>query len=136
MSDSTTSAIRPNQNSRDRCGPKLTGQVWVGGLLGKVPQIHGKTPTDGPQMLHWSLDDKRLDVTDSLVSSWDNQFYPNIATHGSIMLQIDADTTKGGLTLNDRFFVHFGQEPDGPARPMKCVSLWATRRRMCGSECV
>jgi selenium-binding protein 1 len=32
------------------------------------------------------------------------------------MLQIEADTTKGGLTLNERFFVDFGQEPDGPAR--------------------
>ena len=96
--------------------PKLTGQVWVGGLLGKAPKIHGKTAPGGPQMLQLSLDGKRLYVTDSLVSSWDNQFYPNIAKQGSIMLQVDADTTKGGLTLNDRFFVDFGQEPDGPAR--------------------
>ncbi|MBC7818848.1 MAG: selenium-binding family protein [Planctomycetaceae bacterium] len=96
--------------------PILTGQVWVGGLLGKAPKIHGKTATGGPQMLQLSLDGKRLYVTDSLVSSWDNQFYPNIAKQGSIMLRVDADTTKGGLTLNDRFFVDFGQEPDGPAR--------------------
>lgn len=101
---------------RDPAKPKLTGQVWVGGLLGKAPKIRGKQPTGGPQMLQLSLDGKRLYVTDSLVSSWDNQFYPNIAKQGSLMLQVDANTEKGGLTLNDRFFLDFGQEPDGPAR--------------------
>lgn len=96
--------------------PKLTGQVWVGGLLGKAPKIHGQQPTGGPQMLQLSLDGKRLYVTDSLVSSWDNQFYPNIAKQGSLMLQLDADTNKGGLQLNEKFFLDFGKEPDGPAR--------------------
>ena len=32
------------------------------------------------------------------------------------MLQIDCDTEKGGLKLNDNFFVDFGKEPAGPAR--------------------
>ena len=32
------------------------------------------------------------------------------------MLQLDCDTEKGGLKLNERFFVDFGKEPDGPAR--------------------
>ena len=67
-------------------------------------------------MLQLSLDGKRLYVTNSLFSSWDNQFYPDIAKHGSLMLQIDCDTEKGGLKLNERFFVDFGKEPDGPAR--------------------
>ena len=67
-------------------------------------------------MLQLSLDGKRLYVTDSLVSSWDNQFYPKMATQGSLMLQLDADTEKGGLKLNDRFVVDIGKEPDGPAR--------------------
>ena len=66
-------------------------------------------------MLQLSLDGKRLYVTDSLFSSWDNQFYPTIAKQGSLMLQLDADTKTGGLTLNDRFLVDFGKEPDGPA---------------------
>ncbi len=30
--------------------------------------------------------------------------------------QIDCDTEKGGMTLNERFLVDFGREPDGPAR--------------------
>ena len=70
----------------------------------------------GPQMLQLSLDGKRLYVTNSLFSSWDNQFYPNIAKQGSLMLQLDCDTEKGGLKLNERFLVDFGKEPDGPAR--------------------
>jgi selenium-binding protein 1 len=31
-------------------------------------------------------------------------------------LQIDCDTAKGGMKLNERFFVDYGREPDGPAR--------------------
>jgi methanethiol oxidase len=96
--------------------PKLTGQAWLGGLLGKSPKFRDTVPNGGPQMLQLSLDGRRLYVTDSLVSGWDNQFYPNIAKNGSLMLQLDADTEKGGLTLNDRFLVDFGKEPEGPAR--------------------
>jgi selenium-binding protein 1 len=100
----------------DPAKPKLTGQVWVGGVLGKGPQLGGRAARGGPQMLQLSLDGKRLYVTDSLVSSWDNQFYPNIAKNGSLMLQLDADTEKGGLKLNEKFLVDFGKEPGGPAR--------------------
>ena len=43
----------------------------------------GKKLAGGPQMLQLSLDGKRLYVTNSLFSSWDNQFYPQIAKQGS-----------------------------------------------------
>ena len=56
-------------------------------------------------MLQLSLDGKRLYVTNSLYSPWDDQFYPKMAEQGSWMLQIDCDTKSGGLTLNDRFYV-------------------------------
>jgi selenium-binding protein 1 len=55
-------------------------------------------------------------VTSSLFSSWDNQFYPDIAKSGSYLMQIDCDPAKGGMTINKKFMVDFGQEPDGPAR--------------------
>jgi selenium-binding protein 1 len=100
----------------DPAKPKLTGQVWVGGVIGKAPKFRGTQARGGPQMLQLSLDGKRLYVTDSLVSSWDNQFYPNVGKQGSLMLQLDADTERGGLKLNERFLVDFGKEPDGPAR--------------------
>lgn len=96
--------------------PKLTGRIWCGGLLDKAPVIRGKKVAGGPQMLQLSLDGKRLYVTSSLFSSWDNQFYPDIAKSGSYLLQIDCDTNKGGMTLNEDFFVDFGKEPGGPAR--------------------
>lgn len=67
-------------------------------------------------MLQLSLDGRRLYVTNSRYSSWDDQFYPQIAESGSYMMKIDCDTESGGLSLDDRFYVDFGQEPDGPAR--------------------
>jgi len=100
----------------DPSKPKLTGQVWVGGLIGNAPRFGDTMARGGPQMLQLSLDGKRLYVTDSLFSSWDNQFYPKIAERGSLMLQIDADSEKGGLKLNERFLVDFGKEPNGPPR--------------------
>jgi len=97
--------------------PKLAGRVWLGGLIGKdAPKLGGKPLTGGPQMLQLSLDGKRLYVTSSLFSSWDDQFYPAMAEKGSYLVQVDCDTEKGGLSLNEDFFVDFGREPTGPAR--------------------
>jgi methanethiol oxidase len=55
-------------------------------------------------------------VTTSLFSSWDNQFYLEMAKRGSDLLQVDCDTQNGGLTLNEQCHVDFGQEPHGSAR--------------------
>ena len=77
-------------------------------------------------MIQLSLDGKRIDVTNSLFSRWDEQFYgddlvffemngDDLVKKGSHMLQIDVDTEKGGLAINPNFFVDFGTEPDGPA---------------------
>jgi selenium-binding protein 1 len=100
----------------DPSRPRLTGQVWCGGVIGKTPDFRGRPLTGGPQMLQLSLDGKRLYVTNSLLSKWDDQFYPDIAKQGSYMLQIDCDTRRGGMKVNERFFVDFGKEPRGPAR--------------------
>src|SRR5262249_39924117 len=100
----------------DPSKPRLAGQVWLGGILGKTPAVPRPTLTGGPQMLQLSLDGRRLYVTNSLFSSWDNQFYPQIAKQGSYLLAVDCDTDKGGLKMNERFFVDFGKEPTGPAR--------------------
>ncbi|MBD2019546.1 selenium-binding family protein [Leptolyngbya sp. FACHB-36] len=100
----------------DPANPKLVGQVWCGGLLGKSGDVNGHTLTGGPQMLQLSLDGKRLYVTSSLFSTWDNQFYPDMSKTGSYMLQIDCNTETGGLAINPNFFVDFGSEPQGPAR--------------------
>ena len=49
-----------------------------GGLIGKETFHNGNKLTAGPQMLQLSLDGKRLYVTNSLFSAWDDQFYPGI----------------------------------------------------------
>ncbi len=67
----------------DLSSPRLTGQIWCGGLLGKSQKVAGHKLEGGPQMLQLSLDGKRLYVTNSLYSSWDNQFYPELAEEGS-----------------------------------------------------
>jgi selenium-binding protein 1 len=100
----------------DPAKPRLAGQLQIGGVEGKGLEVRGKKLPGGPQMLQLSLDGKRLYVTSSLFSSWDNQFYPQIAEQGSYMLQIDCDTARGGLAMADKFLVDFGREPGGPAR--------------------
>jgi methanethiol oxidase len=99
----------------DPSKPRLAGRIWLGGLIGRRPDTELPL-VGGPQMLQLSLDGRRLYVTNSLYSSWDNQFYPKMAERGSHMLKLDCDTTRGGLTLDERFFVDFGREPEGPAR--------------------
>jgi selenium-binding protein 1 len=96
--------------------PQLKGQVWCGGVLGKGSNGGGRRLNGGPNMLQLSLDGKRLYTTSSLLSSWDNQFYPDIARQGSYLLKINCDTENGGISIDPDFFVDFGQEPAGPTR--------------------
>jgi selenium-binding protein 1 len=103
----------------DPAHPRLVGQVWCGGVLGRPENavtVQGHALRGGPHMLQLSLDGKRLYTTNSLLSTWDNQFYPELARSGSYLLQIDCAPETGGLKINDRFYVDFGQEPSGPAR--------------------
>ena len=100
----------------DPHNPKLTGQVWMGGLLGKAPIVNGVKVAGGPQMYQLSLDGKRMYVTTSLFSTWDNQFYPEIRKQGGAMIMIDCDVENGGMKINKDFIVDFGKEPNGPSR--------------------
>lgn len=100
----------------DPTNPRLVGRVWCGGVLGNAPEVRGTRLRGGPQMLQLSLDGKRLYATNSLLSSWDEQFYPDIGKQGSHMIRIDCDVDKGGLAIDPDFFVDFGAEPGGPAR--------------------
>ena len=95
----------------DPANPKLTGQLWLGGLLGK-PSDAGRDLNGGPQMLQLSLDGRRLYVTNSLYSTWDNQFYPGLR---SWLLKVDIGED-GSMTVDPSFFVDFGDRPGGPAR--------------------
>ncbi len=87
----------------DPANPRLTGQVWLGGLLQPVT-VAGRELSGGPQMLQLSMDGRRLYVTNSLYSTWDNQFYPGLK---SWMMKLDCDPN-GGMSVDERFFVDFG----------------------------
>jgi len=91
--------------------PKLTGQIWLGGVIGK-PGDSRRDLNGGPNMIQLSYDGRRLYVTNSLYSTWDNQFYPELR---SWLLRIDCDPN-GGMELDHDFFVDFHDRPAGPAR--------------------
>ncbi len=95
----------------DPKNPKLTGQLWLGGVLGK-PNDGGRDLNGGPQMIQLSLDGKRLYVTNSLYSTWDNQFYPELR---SWLLKVDIGED-GSMEVDRDFFVDFNDRPGGPAR--------------------
>lgn len=86
----------------DRSHPRLTGQVVLPGVRHKVTHA-GRELSGGPNMLQLSTDGRRLYATSSLLSSWDNQFYPG---HRSWMLKIDVNPN-GGMALDPNFFVDF-----------------------------
>ncbi|KAI6216042.1 hypothetical protein M3Y94_00457000 [Aphelenchoides besseyi] len=108
---------------------KLTGQLIIGGLLHRQSgvtvlddnfveydqtEVKGRRIDGGPQMMQLSLDGKRLYVTTSLYSVWDEQFYPDLPKNGGVMLQIDVDTENGGIALNPDFLIDFGKMSGGP----------------------
>jgi len=118
----------------DPAHPKLAARLFLGGSIRKggpvevlgglpddvkeppsVPTVQGHELLGGPQMIQLSLDGKRLYVTNSLFSHWDQQFYPDMAKKGGYLLQVDVDNEAGGLRINEKFYVNFGAEPDGPA---------------------
>jgi methanethiol oxidase len=95
----------------DPAHPRLTGRLWLGGLLGKAGDA-GRELTGGPQMLQLSLDGRRLYVTNSLYSTWDNQFYPELR---SWLLKVDV-AEDGTMEVDRDFFVDFHERAGGPAR--------------------
>ncbi len=108
----------------DRAKPRLASRVWLGGVIGH-PTDHPRGDLNGgPQMLQLSLDGKRLYVTNSLYSTWDNQFYPDGIR--SWLLKIDCGDD-GSMTIDPEFFVDFHGRPGGPAR--------AHEVRLAGGDC-
>ncbi len=87
--------------------PKLVGSVHLGGITRKTAHPNGKAFAGGPQMLEISRDGKRVYWTNSLYSTWDDQFYPE----GVPAAMVKADVgDEGGLALDKAFWVEF---PDG-----------------------
>jgi hypothetical protein len=106
-------------------GDELHHYGWnrcSGGVLGR-PSDAGRPLDGGPQMLQLSLDGRRLYVTNSLYSTWDEQFCPGLH---SWLLRVTCDPG-GGMELDRDFFVNFHDQPGGPAR--------AHEMRLQGGDC-
>ncbi|HZT10439.1 MAG TPA: selenium-binding protein SBP56-related protein [Actinomycetota bacterium] len=95
----------------DPRNPRETGRVQLGGVFGK-PSDGGRELNGGPNMIQLSYDGRRLYVTNSLYSTWDNQFYPELR---SWLLRVNCDPN-GGMEVDRDFFVDFYDRPEGPAR--------------------
>ena len=91
----------------DPMKPVLAGKVELGGIVTKTKHTNGKEFGYGPQMVEISRDGKRVYWTNSLYSTWDDQFYPG--ERGAAMVVADVGEN-GGLTLNKDFWVEF---PEG-----------------------
>ena len=63
----------------DPFNPKLTGSIQIGGIVRRAshPNQPGKALNGGPQMVEISRDGRRIYLTNSLYSAWDDQFYPD-----------------------------------------------------------
>ena len=99
----------------DPTDPQLRSQVWLGGLLGRDgghPKADGPL-NGGPQMLQCSLDGDRVYASNSLYSTWDNQFYPGLR---GWLTKLDRQPD-GTFALDPDFFVDFTKLEGGPARP-------------------
>uniref|UniRef100_A0A915J8G2 Selenium-binding protein 1 n=1 Tax=Romanomermis culicivorax TaxID=13658 RepID=A0A915J8G2_ROMCU len=68
----------------------------------------------GCQMVQLSIDGRRLYVTDSLYSGWDQKLYPNLIQNGSTLLRLSVDNENKEVKFDDKFCVKFEHEPDGP----------------------
>ncbi|MBY8846756.1 selenium-binding family protein [Streptomyces sp. SP2-10] len=86
--------------------PRRTAAVRLGGITARRP--HPAAPdvplTGGAQMVEVSRDGQRVYLTNSLYAAWDEQFYP--AGIEPWMVKLDADTSRGGLSVDGRFFPH------------------------------
>jgi selenium-binding protein 1 len=96
--------------------PRKVDSISIGGYFGDIREVQGRELVAGPQMLQLSLDGERLYWTTSLYSTWDDQFFPEEAERGSVMLKADVDPRRGTLSLDEDFLVDFGDLPAGPAR--------------------
>jgi selenium-binding protein 1 len=87
--------------------PQLTGKVAIGGIVPKKSHPKSSGPLlGGPQMVEISRDGRRVYFTNSLYSSWDDQFYPEKLDGWMVKANANPD---GGIEIDPDFFIHFGE---------------------------
>ena len=91
----------------DPQNPRLAGKVEIGGIVAKKGHPKKSGPLLGaPQMVEISRDGRRVYFTNSLYSTWDDQFYPEKLRGWMVKVNVDPD---GGMALDPDFFVDFGE---------------------------
>jgi len=88
----------------DPMQPRLSGSVSVGGIVNHAAHPSGKAIGGGPQMVEISRDGKRVYFTNSLYSTWDDQFYPDGVPGAMLMAR---PKIGGGIELDRDFCVDF-----------------------------
>ena len=91
----------------DPMNPVLANKIEIGGIVKKAKHPNGKEFGYGPQMVEISRDGKRVYWTNSLYSTWDDQFYPGDRGAAMVMANVGDD---GSFTLAEDFWVEF---PEG-----------------------
>ncbi|HEX6537013.1 MAG TPA: selenium-binding protein SBP56-related protein [Gemmatimonadaceae bacterium] len=89
----------------DPLAPRLAGSVRIGGIVDRAAHPSTGALNGGPQMVEISRDGRRVYFTNSLYSTWDDQFYPDGLRSWMVKLDVDPG---GGITLDPRFFLDFG----------------------------
>ena len=89
----------------DPFNPRLSGTVLLGGITRNSAHPKAGALNGGPQMVEISRDGERLYVTNSLYSTWDDQFYPGLK---GWLVKIDVKP-EGGMSVDPDFFVDFGE---------------------------
>ncbi len=87
--------------------PRLVGSVHTGGIVRREPHPSGGDYRGGPQMVEISRDGSRVYWTNSLYSTWDDQFYPDGVPAAMVKADVAPD---GGMRLDEDFWVAF---PEG-----------------------
>jgi selenium-binding protein 1 len=91
----------------DPFNPRKVSSIRLGGIAGRT--AHPSKPAEplngGPQMIEVSRDGKRVYVTNSLYTPWDNQFYPDGIRGWMAKVNVDP---RGGMALDRGFFLETG----------------------------
>jgi hypothetical protein len=106
-----TSAITTSPTRAIRGSSRRSGWAACSAATRAIRKASGPL-SGGPQMLQNSLDGERVYVSNSLYSTWDNQFYPELR---GWLTKLDRQPD-GSYALAEDFFVDFDEQTGG-ARP-------------------
>jgi selenium-binding protein 1 len=88
--------------------PKEVSHILLGGISKRYshPKNPEKKLNGGPQMIESSLDGRRMYLTNSLYSTWDDQFYPDGLKGWMVKINVDDN----GMQLEKNFFLDLEDE--------------------------